>query len=406
MRRACQGSLLKADTDGLKATTEIRRSDTAKHRTLRLLPPIYFVGPTKFGLWSPPNVANNVYSIVVGRPGWVAGGVISGIGLVLALLHTYHGIQEINEGLPAVIYGVAFPLIVSLLILGSGFWIARHPWSDAKPYRITGWFVGGGSTGVVLIGLLMLYQAAEAVTLSHPLFVSGMFATYGGAIGLLLGRYDLHRQIERERQRRRSERLEQFAGIVSHDLRNPLNVAEGRIESARGECESEQLDTASQALARMETLIDDMLSLARAGKTVGETEAVELMDLVDVCWRNVEMGSAKLVTETEITIQADKTRLQQLLENLFRNAVEHGGANVTIRVGDIPDGFYIEDDGPGIPDEDRNQVIEPGYSTSGGGTGFGLSIVRDIGAAHGWDMEVTSGDDGGARFEFTGIQRV
>lgn len=207
-------------------------------------------------------------------------------------------------------------------------------------------------------------------------------------------------QIELERQ---IDRLDQFAGVVSHDLRNPLNVAQGRLELASEECESEDLDSAAQALERMETLIQDMLSLARAGESVGETEAVGLADLIDACWRNVETESAQLVTETDTVIRADETRLQQLFENLFRNAIEHGGAEVTITVGDLPSGFFVADDGLGIPPEIREQVLEPGYSTSEQGTGFGLSIVRDIAAAHGWDIDVTSSDADGARFEFTGV---
>ena len=205
---------------------------------------------------------------------------------------------------------------------------------------------------------------------------------------------------------RQIERLDEFAGVVSHDLRNPLNVAEGRLALASEECESEHLDIASGALGRMETLIDDLLSLARAGETVGDTEAVELAELIDASWRNVETEGAQLVTETDVTIQADTTRLQQLFENLFRNAVEHGGEDVTLTVGGLPNGFYIEDDGPGIPPEDRDKVFETGYSTSERGTGFGLSIVRDIAAAHGWGIDLTNPDDGGARFEFSDIEIV
>lgn len=200
--------------------------------------------------------------------------------------------------------------------------------------------------------------------------------------------------------------MDDFAGLVTHDLRNPLGVAKGRVELAAEDCESEDLVTASQALSRMERLIDDMLSLARAGEAVGESDIVKVSDLTTACWRNVETNSAQLVTETDRTIRADETRVQQLFENLFRNAIEHSGDDVTITVSDFPDGFYIEDDGPGIPPDNLDQVFEPGFSTSEAGTGFGLSIVRDIAAAHGWDVNITAGDAGGARFEFTGVEIV
>lgn len=209
----------------------------------------------------------------------------------------------------------------------------------------------------------------------------------------------------RERElRRQNARLDEFASVVSHDLRNPLNVARGRLQLAREEYDSEHHDAVMRALDRMETLIQDTLALARAGETVGEIEAVELPEIVDTCWRNVATESATLSTETDVTIHADKTRLQQLLENLLRNAVEHGGSEVTITVGDLPNGFYVEDDGPGIPLDTREKALQPGYSTAESGTGFGLSIVRDIAAAHGWEVSVTDGAEGGARFEFTGVE--
>lgn len=156
----------------------------------------------------------------------------------------------------------------------------------------------------------------------------------------------------------------------------------------------------------MATLIEDVLTLARAGEAIGETKPIELTEAVEAGWHHVETPTARVDVDTEQTLLADESRLQQLLENLFRNAIEHGGDSVTISVGDLPDGFYVEDDGSGIPESERDRVLDPGYSNSDSSTGFGLSIVRDIAAAHGWDVTVTSGTDGGARFEFTGVQRA
>lgn len=103
-------------------------------------------------------------------------------------------------------------------------------------------------------------------------------------------------------------------------------------------------------------------------------------------------------------ILADRSRLRQLLENLFRNAVEHGGDDVTVTVGELDHGFYVEDDGPGIPEEDREEVFETGYSTSDEGTGLGLCIVKEIIEAHDWEIRVIEGTDGGVRFEITGVE--
>jgi signal transduction histidine kinase len=200
------------------------------------------------------------------------------------------------------------------------------------------------------------------------------------------------------------DRLEEFASVISHDLRNPLNVAEGRIELAQEECESEHLDDVESALERSQALIDNLLTLAREGNRVDDIEVVDLGTLTENCWRNVATGGATVSVDVDRTVRADQSRLQQLIENLYRNAVEHGGDDVTVTVGALPDGFYVEDDGPGIPADERDDVFDAGYSTTEGGTGFGLSIVKEIADAHGWDMRVTESSDGGARFEITGVE--
>jgi len=208
-------------------------------------------------------------------------------------------------------------------------------------------------------------------------------------------------ELELERQ---NERLDEFAGVVSHDLRNPLNVAEGRLELARRECDSEHLDRAANAVDRSLALIEDLLTLAREGVQVSEFEAVDLREISEECWENVETNEPTVVVATDRTIRADASRLKQLLENLIRNAVDHGGDDMTLTIGDLDDGFYVADDGPGIPSDERDRVFEAGYSTAEEGTGFGLNIAQDIAEAHGWQIWATESKEGGARFEITGIE--
>ena len=211
---------------------------------------------------------------------------------------------------------------------------------------------------------------------------------------------------QRQTLRRQNERLEEFASIVSHDLRNPLSVAQGRLEMAQTEVDSDHLDEVEHAHERMESLISDLLTLARQGESAVECEPVNLADLVTGCWRTVDTAAATLTVETTRRVQADPSRLQQLVENLIRNAVEHAGADTALTVGDLPDGFYVADDGPGIPDTERERVFETGYSTETGGTGFGLGIVAEVVEAHDWDVCVTESAAGGARFEITGVETL
>ena len=213
----------------------------------------------------------------------------------------------------------------------------------------------------------------------------------------------VRKQREQELERT-NEQLDRFASVVSHDLRNPLSVAQGYLDLAAAH-PSDALDTVAAALGRMELLIDDLLSLARGGTRIDKTELVDLAALAEGCWRNVSTGDAALVVAVDRRIRADRSRLEQLLENLLRNSVEHGGEEVTVTIAELDsgDGISIADDGPGIDSDTRAQVFDRGYSSTSGGTGFGLAIVAEIAEAHGWTISLAEAETGGARFELTGI---
>ena len=253
-------------------------------------------------------------------------------------------------------------------------------------------------------------------------------------------RYALERHRQERRLERQNERLERFANIVSHDLRNPLQVAQGRLTHVDAGDTSEHLDEAVAALDRMEELVDDLLVLAREGRRADASESVDVADVARAAWGNVESPASDLRVDVSGSVTADAGRFTQLFENLFRNAIEHGSptprsdatekphsndvggstngqtqsverestnghsaGGVAVTVGAMPDGFYVADDGPGIPESDRDDVFEAGYSTNDDGTGFGLDIVREIVEAHGWAITVDESADGGARFEITGL---
>ena len=208
---------------------------------------------------------------------------------------------------------------------------------------------------------------------------------------------------ERKELEREKARLEEFTSVVSHDLRNPLNVAHGRAELAQEACDSEHLSVAISALERMDELIENLLTLARSGENVTEVESIGIEEISHHAWQTVETETATLRVDTDRTIRADRIRVQQLFENLFRNAIEHGEASIAITIGELDGGFYVEDTGPGVPEDDRGRIFDAGYSTKNE-TGFGLSIVKQVCEAHGWEIRVTDGANGGARFEVTGVE--
>ena len=208
---------------------------------------------------------------------------------------------------------------------------------------------------------------------------------------------------DRRKLEEQNKQLDRFASVVSHDLRNPLSVVEGNLELLREECSSERIEAIDSALTRMEALIDDLLQLARTDEQVTGTEPVDLAELAQRCWQNVETTDATVQFDIGGTVRADRGRLAQVFENLLGNAVEHTDRAVTITVGEFEHGFYVADDGEGIPDDEQDDVFEAGYTTTEQGTGFGLSIVSDVIEAHGWEVHVTESTEGGTRVEITGV---
>jgi len=242
-----------------------------------------------------------------------------------------------------------------------------------------------------------------------------------------------------------TEQLNNFATIVAHDLRNPLAIARSNLQLARENGDDEHFATIDDAHERIQQIIDRTLSVAR-DEGGFETERVAIGEVAQTAWETVETGAATLTVSHSLRLAADRDRLRQLFENLFRNAVEHGatrpapharrdtvehgatadapetaddsapplGHGLAVEVGTLPEeaGFFVADNGPGIPEGDRESVFEQGYSERGG-TGFGLMIVREVADEHGWSVTVTDSDwtasrdttgtddaTAGARFEF------
>ena len=293
-----------------------------------------------------------------------------------------------------------------------------------------------GSHGILITGSAEVAEFdAEDVY-----YVRALAANATAALDNLAVRATI-RARERELERGNA-RLERFASVVSHDIRNPLSVAQGRLEMGLESGDREEFERAQDALHRLEDLVDDLLTLAREGEAVGDPAPVDPAAVAERAWETVDTGEATLETDPVGTLPADGDRLRQLFENLLRNSVEHSSTSsrtesddsvehsstgrrsraededgtdetsqpsgLRVTVGPLPEGggedgpagFYVADNGPGIPPEHHDQVFEHGFSTGQRGTGLGLTIVREIAEAHGWSVTVTESDDGGARFEF------
>lgn len=214
-------------------------------------------------------------------------------------------------------------------------------------------------------------------------------------------------RIQKQKLEQQNERLDNFASVISHDLRNPLSVALGYTDIIAEDPTNEAaVATVKENLQRMDQMIDEVLELAREGADVEEPVPVSLIEMGETAWSYVDSGEATVEIVDDVTVRGDTERLQRAFENLLRNSIDHGGDNIHIEIGveEDPGLIYYEDNGSGIPEDHRADLFEFGQTYSDDGTGFGLAIVQSIIEAHGWEINVVDPQMGsGARFEITGV---
>ncbi|KAB1197442.1 MULTISPECIES: PAS domain S-box protein [Haloferax] len=235
---------------------------------------------------------------------------------------------------------------------------------------------------------------------------------------------DLTERIRREQKlTQQNARLEAFARVLSHDIRGPLAVAQGRLDLARETGDDSHLDHVERAQRRIAEVVEDVLSLTYDDRAVVDLSTVDLVEAASSAWVlcGPDASHARVEISDLPTVQANQSQMKRLFENLFRNSVEHGStgnrtdpdaaighagessdSTLVIRVGELPSsrGFFVEDDGRGFPRSIRDRLFDAGVSTKDDGeNGLGLSIVRKIVHTHGWLIRTAESDAGGARLE-------
>ena len=217
------------------------------------------------------------------------------------------------------------------------------------------------------------------------------------------------RKLAELRSTAREQQLETLLGVLTHDLRNPLNVIEGYAELLSADLDhAEEADRIRQAAIRISEITEATLAFTQSG-ALSSVVPVRIDEVAREAWRTVATGDATLTVHETPTIHGDRRLLLQLFENLFRNAVTYAaseggraGPGPAVTVGTLSGGFYIEDDGPGVPPGIRDVAVRADFSTQGVG-GLGLAIVQTIVEAHGGTLTITDAESGGARFEIRGV---
>lgn len=212
----------------------------------------------------------------------------------------------------------------------------------------------------------------------------------------------------------------QFAADASHELRSPLTVLASTLEVARRRprtaAEWETFaDRAQGEVRHLNTLVDGLLQLARAGQLrLARNDLAGLADAAVARWSSVAGDAGvrlELAPAPDLELDVDADLLGVALGNLFANAIAHTPAGEAVLLRTERDGdavlLHVDDAGPGVPPDQRERVFEPFVRRAApaadrvqgrAGLGLGLAIVRRIAEAHGGSVRVTTAPTGGARF--------
>lgn len=344
---------------------------------------------------------------------------VGGLFVAIAVWRVFFSVLEETSLTPAVLdfFKIGLPGIVLLY----GGYRLHHSGVHPETYsQIAIWCLGAVGVMTVAISLRIVDPSVTTDGVLWSITITMAIGILGGfAIGMNEAQTTTrareaeqhnrevkqhNREVKQHKHRlqQQNERLEGFSKMLAHELRNPLAIAQIRLNDF-ADGNDEAFDEVEQAHNRIDEIISVLLLTARVDEATLEGEVVAISDVATDAWAALVSGQARLVIETEQIIYVDPVHLYHLLENLFSNAIENNHEGVTVRIGDLDGGFYVEDNGRGIPEEDRGAVFDAGYTTGEVGIGFGLSFVAQITNAYGWECDLTESESGGARFEWTSV---
>ncbi|SDX67106.1 ATP-binding protein [Halobellus clavatus] len=335
--------------------------------------------------------------------------LIVGFGAALfitALVH--HGrelavVGSVNGPLAAVVLDGVPALGLAYL----GYWLSGRGFSGRDHRLILAWCLGGSALFVAVIGATYLIRLVEGRTLAEPVFPLLIAAEAGALAGAIAGYYNVRARMDARRAQTVTDALSFVNSLIRHDLRNDLNVIRGHAglldgESGDGDRRSETskviVEKSSEALARIET------TRAITNTLIGEPdlEPVELTAVVSEMAAQVT-NAFDVSVVTDVPDRASVTAnagLRSVVDNLLENAAEHNDADepkIEIVVERQPNDVVlrISDNGPGIPDAQKETLFEPSEDGDGGG---GLSLVRTLIEGYGGDIRIEDNDSTGTTF--------
>jgi len=209
------------------------------------------------------------------------------------------------------------------------------------------------------------------------------------------------------------------AAGLAHETRNPLNIVRGHAQML-----DRQVDVSQETRKKSQEIIREVdLITTRLNEFIDYSRPLEarptptsLNTVTADVGRTLESdvedkGVQFTMSDADLVVEADESLLRQVIFNLLLNAVQavdKGGKVevLTEKTGPKEACLEVRDSGPGVPEQAREEIFQPYYTTTRGGTGLGLTVVRQIVLAHGWEIRYIPGENIGSRFRISGLKLV
>jgi len=289
-----------------------------------------------------------------------------------------------------------------------GKWVTAMARIGSRPPRFAGWLVAQTLILYVIVLIPLLWMGRRfARPLKQLTGSARQFAKTGSADPVEESGPGDVRQLTTAFNAMRAriiamlDEKDRMLGAIGHDLRTPLASLRVRTESVDDEGERARM---SETIEEMNRMLDDILSLARAGRSSETAQKVDLTSLADAVVEDfIELGSPVDMIDSDRAVAFVRAQqIRRALRNLIENAIVYGDrAHVSVQHQDGMIRIIVADEGPGIAEDKMGEMMEPFTRLEGsrnretGGAGLGLALVRAIMAEHGGALQLANRPGGG-----------
>ena len=353
---------------------------------------------------------------VLNVPAWV----VSGVGLVLAglslwyliVVRAYYVTGGLLDPTPVVVLEVIEISLLggfSFVLVYAGYWLASSRFGGRRLWWAGLWTLIGLTGILAIVVLVNSMQLVQGGTLSEPTFIRTiLLAAGGGAIaGLLIGISTVRETVEARRAERQRDALLFVNELLRHNVLNGMQVIKGNSELLEDHVDDEGRPLLETTDERAESIVELVQNVRVLVDSVSREMSLRAVDLETTVGRAVSEADgaypgAEFETEVPdgLEVRADDL-LGAVLGNLLSNAVDHNDAETPCVVVDAERNgdaavVHVSDNGPGIPEPEREACFEPGQQDeSSVGQGLGLYLVRTLVDRYGGEVRIDDNEPRG-----------